>query len=162
MALKYGAYIQRYMEEHNNIKLKLDIQETLLSERQLLVDARTDVIEETNHHIKSMRRELDGVYQTMQLLVNQVEDQDEQISILNYEKLSHLQQIEDQGNQLRSQTSRFNKLLTHVNRLKELYQQNPTDPEVINLIRYIKDHLMTITGVDNTGLVALMEKFRVD
>ena len=169
MALKYGASIQRYMEEHNNIKLKLNIQETLLSERQLLIDARTDVIEETNHHIKSMRRELDGIYQTIQILVNQVEEQNEHINILNYEKLYHLQQIEDQGNQLRyqtshlmSQTSQFNKLLTHANKLKDMYQQNPNDPEIPHLINYIKDHLMTITGVDNTGLVALMEKFRLD
>lgn len=168
-AVKYGASIQRYMENHNHIKLKLDVQETLLREKQLLIDARTDVIEETNHHIESIKRELDGVYQTMQFLANQVEAQDEQISILNYEKITHLQQIDDQGtqirsqyNQIRSQSTQFNKLLVYVTRLKDMYQQNPTDPTVIQEIRAIKDHLMTITGVDNTGLVALMEKFRLD
>ena len=151
---KYGSYIQRYMEENQQVRIRYD-------EQRLLLESKEKVISEMNHHIASIKRELDAAYASIRYFQEQDEKYQEEVSMLKYEKLEGLER--ERG--YRAQLSQKNELIKDITRKLAKYsrqlQENPGDPIISEKISKYRRKVMRMAGINENDLIEQMENMRI-
>ena len=158
---KYGSYIQRYIEENQQVRIKYD-------EQRLLLESKEKVISEMNHHISSIKRELDAAYASIRYFQERDEEYQEEISILKYEKLEGLERergYRDRERDYRVQITQKDELIREItNKLAKysrLLQESPDDQRIHEKIRKYRIKVMKLAGISEDELTEKMDKLRL-
>jgi len=154
MYTKYGSYIQKYLQENQELRININGQ-------KLLLESKDKVIAEMNHHISSMKRELDTAYASIQYFKEQISEGLDRER--GYQEREHGYQEREHG--YRAQLSQKDELIKDITRKLANYsrqlQENPGDPTISEKIGKYRRKVMRLAGINEGELVDQMENMRI-
>jgi len=114
-----------------------------------------------NHHISSIKRELDAAYASIRYFQERDEEYQEEISILKYEKLEGLDRERDYRVQITQKDELIREITNKLAKYSRLLQESPDDQRIHEKIRKYRIKVMKLAGISEDELTEKMDKLRL-
>jgi len=129
------------------------------------VESKEKVISEMNHHIESIKRELDAAYASIRYFQERDEEYQEEVSMLKYRELEGLERERGYRAQLEDNRTHLYELIKEITRKLGKYSrqlhENPGDPTISEKISKYRRKVMRLAGINDNELVEQMENMSI-